>query len=64
MYFTTPMAQTGFKPALKITGDKATYYHRTRQFIGGITVIPDAYDAIQCIFLGAPIARIDDLEVN
>ena len=63
-FFTTPMAQTGFKPALKITADKATYCHRTRQFIGCITVIPEAEDVIQCIFLGAPIVRIDDHEIN
>ena len=53
------MAQTGFRPALKITADKSTYCHCIRQFVGGITVIPDAEEVIQCIFLGAPIVKTE-----
>ena len=63
-FFNTPMDQTGFRPALKIIADKATYCHRTRQFVGVTTVIPDAEELIQCIFLGAPIVRIDPDDIN
>ena len=48
-FLCTPMIQTGLRPALKITADKATYCHHTRQFVGGITVIPGADEVIQCI---------------
>ena len=61
-FLTTSMIQTGFRPALKITADKATFCHRTRQFIGATTVIPDAEEVIQCTFLGAPIVRVDSVD--
>lgn len=61
-FLTTAMIQTGFRLALKITADKATYCHRTRQFKGVTTVIPDAEEVIQCIFHGAPIVRAESVD--
>ena len=38
--------------------DKATYKHRTRQFVGLTSVIPDADDLLQYMFLGPPVMKI------
>ena len=33
-YLKKPLPQTGFAPPVKVLADKATYKHRTRQFVG------------------------------
>ena len=38
--------------------DKATYKHRTRQFVGLTSVIPDADDLLQYMYLGLPVMKI------
>eukprot|EP00112_Aurelia_sp_Birch-Aquarium-sp1_P001083 Seg11109.2 transcript_id=Seg11109.2/GoldUCD/mRNA.D3Y31 product="hypothetical protein" protein_id=Seg11109.2/GoldUCD/D3Y31 len=51
------LLQTGFLPPVKVLADKATFKHRTRQFVGMTSVIPDADDLIQYIYLGSPVVK-------
>lgn len=51
------LIQTGFQPPLKIIADKATWKHRTRQFIMAVTVIPDSAQLIQALYLGHPVIK-------
>lgn len=51
------LVQTGFQPPLKIIADKATWKHRTRQFIMAITIVPDSDELIQALFLGHPVVK-------
>jgi hypothetical protein len=41
-----------------VLADKATYKHRTRQFVGLTSVIPDADDLLQYMYLGLPVMKI------
>ncbi len=43
--------QTAFRPVGKVVADKATYKHRTQQFVYFITVVPNSTILIQSIFL-------------
>ena len=45
------LEQTGFRPVGKVIADKATFKHRTRQFVSFVTVVPNSTDLIQPIFL-------------
>ena len=59
-FLNTRKPQTGFMPPIKVLADKATYKHRTRQFLGVATVVPDADDLIQYIYLWSPIVKKHD----
>ena len=56
-YLRKPLPQTGFAPPVIVLADKATYKHRTRQFVGLTSVIPDADDLLQYMFLGLPVVK-------
>ena len=47
--------QTGFKPALAITADLATFRLKCRHFMASITCIPDSEKLIQVVYLGQPV---------
>ena len=49
--------QTGFRPVGKVVADKATYKHRTRQFVSFITVVPNSTVLIQPIFLDIHVVK-------
>ena len=49
-FFSTRREQTGQKHYCKVLADSATWQHRTRQVIGVVTVVPDAYDLIHAFF--------------
>ena len=53
-FLSTRLPRTGHLPPLNITADKATYKHRTRQFVAATTVVPDSESLIQVILLGLP----------
>ncbi len=57
-YVKKPLRQTGFAPPVKVLADKATYKHRTRQFVGLTSVIPDADDLLQYMFLWLPVVKV------
>ena len=59
-FISWPLLQTGHRPPLNISADKATYKHRTRQFVSAVTVVPDSDKLIQYIFLGSPIVKAHD----
>ena len=51
-YLKKPLPQTGLvAPPVKVIADKATYKHRTRQFVGLTSIIPDSDDLLQYMFL-------------
>ena len=50
-FLNTHMVQTGFRPFVKISADKATLKHRTRQIISVIVLIPDSQLLLQAMFL-------------
>ena len=52
--------KTGFTLPMKILADKATYKHCTRQFVGVVTMVPDADDLIQYSYLRSPIVKKHD----
>lgn len=56
-FLSTPLIQTGDRPPLNISVDKATYKHRTRQFVSAVTIVPESENLIQYIYLGIPIAK-------
>ena len=57
-YFKKPLPQTGFAPPVKVLEDKATYQHRTRQFVGLTSIIPDSDNLLQYMFLGLPVVKL------
>ena len=57
-YLKKPLPQTGFAPPVKVLADKATYKHRTRQFFGLTSIIPDSDDLLQYMFLGLPVVKL------
>ena len=57
-YLKNPLPQTGFAPPVKVLADKATYKHRTRQFVGLTSIIPDSDDLLQYMFLGLPVVKL------
>ena len=44
-------------PPLNIGADKGTSYHRTRQFITAVTVIPDSVDVIDGVYIRQPVVK-------
>ena len=53
-YLSSPLAQTGLKPPVKVVADKATHKHWSNNLTGVVTLVPGATSLIQGIFLGAP----------
>ena len=56
-FITTRLPQTGHIPAMNTSADKATYKHRTRQFVSLVTIIPDSPGLLQVIFVGIPVVK-------
>ena len=42
---------------MNVVADKATWKHRTRQFVMAITMVPDAPELLQTIYLGLPVVK-------
>ena len=59
-FISSPLQQTGHRPPLNVSADKATYKHRTRQFVSAVTVVPGSDNLIQYIFLGSPVVKAHD----
>ena len=57
MFLKTRLLQAGFKPCGKIGADKATWKHRSRQFVSFVTVVPDSDDVIHVFYLGHPVVK-------
>ena len=51
------LKQTGHKPPLALSADKATYKHRSRQFLSGVTISPGAENLLAVISFGQPVVR-------
>jgi hypothetical protein len=50
-FLDNPLEQTGFRPSGKIGADKATWKHRTRQFVTFTTIVPDSPKLLHTFFL-------------
>ena len=53
----TVLEQTGHLPVMNIIADKATWKHRTRQFVMAVCMVPNAPQLIEPIYLGFPIVK-------
>lgn len=51
-FLTNKLPQTGHRPPLALSADKATYKHRSRQFLGGVTISPGAKNLLEVISCG------------
>ncbi len=56
-FLTSRMVQTGHLPPVNVGADKGTNRHRTRQFMTALTVVPDAEELLQPIYIGQPIVK-------
>ena len=56
-FLTSRMLQTGYLPPINVGADKGTNRHRTRQFITALTVVPDAEELLQPIYIGQPVVK-------
>ena len=56
-FLTSRLPQTGYLPPLNIGADKGTNRHRTRQFLTALTVVPDADELLQPIYIGQPVVK-------
>ena len=54
-YLQTPLLQTGHLPPACMSADKGTYKHRSRQFLGVITVVPGGEDWLVALTCGQPV---------
>ena len=54
-FFSSRMVQTGFRPALAITADLATFQLRCRHFTAAIVCVPDAEELLQVCYLDQPV---------
>ena len=54
-FITTKLPQTGHKPPVALSADKATYKHRSRHFLCAITVVPGSSELLQVISCGQPV---------
>ena len=54
-YFSTPLTCTGHLPPVAVSADKATFKHRSRQFLSVATVNPGGKNLIEIISCGAPV---------
>ena len=58
-YLSTPQESTGHRPVVNIGADKATWKHRTRQFVTATIIVPDAPNLLQVMFLGVLTVKKD-----
>ena len=56
-FLTSKLPQTGHRPPLALSADKATYKHRSRQFLGAVTVVPGGPNLLEVISGGQPIVK-------
>ena len=56
-FITSKLQQTGHKPPLALSADKATYKHRSRQFLAGVTIAPGSDNFLEVISFGQPIMK-------
>ena len=54
-FFSTPLECTGHLPPLAVSADKATYKHRSRQFISVVTINPGGDNFLEIISCGQPV---------
>ena len=54
-FLSSRMVQTGFRPALAITADLATFQLKCRHFTAAIVCVPDAEDLLQVCYLDQPV---------
>ena len=56
-FLVEPLEVTGHLPPVVIMDDKATYRHRTRHFLGIVTVVPGGEHFLQAFSCGQPIVE-------
>ena len=56
-FLTSKLQQTGHRPPLALSADKATYKHRSRQFLGGVTISPGGENFLETLSFGQPIVK-------
>ncbi len=56
-FLCTPLVQTGFLPPVKVIADKDTKKHRTRQVLLLVTIVPEAVQLIQSMYLDHSIVK-------
>ena len=56
-YITTNLLQTGHLPPIALSADKATYKHRSRQFLSIVTIVPDGENFLEVISCGQPVVK-------
>jgi hypothetical protein len=56
-FITSKLQQTGHKPPLALSADKATYKHRSRQFLAGVTIAPGSDNFLEVVSFGQPIVK-------
>ena len=54
-YLKTPLKQTGHRPPVCISADKGTYKHRSRQFLGVVTIVPGGDEWLVPLSCGQPV---------
>ena len=59
-FLSTPLEQTGHRPAVNLCADKGTYKHRTRQLTALLLIAPDSPDLIELMYVGHPIVTAHD----
>ncbi|CAL4126784.1 unnamed protein product [Meganyctiphanes norvegica] len=57
IFLSTQLKQTGHRPPLALSADKATYKHRSRQFLGGVTISPASSNLLEIVSFGQPIVK-------
>ena len=56
-FMSSKLPQTGHRPPLALSADKATYKHRSRKFLGAVTVVLGGQNLIEVISCGQPIVK-------
>ena len=56
-FSTSKLPQTGHRPPLALSADKATYKHRSRQFLDGVTIAPGSDNFLEVVSFGQPIVK-------
>lgn len=56
-FITSKLQQTGHKPPLALSADKATYKHRSRQFLAVVTISPGGDNILEVIRFGQRIVE-------
>ena len=54
-FFSTPLLSTGHLPPIGVSADKATFKHRSRQFLSAVTINPGGDNLIEIVSCGAPV---------